>query len=91
MADSISQLAKSIDKMTAAHSEGLKDIAKALQSIAHYVSWLGNGDAVPRMGGLEALGAVIKESTSDISSAMNEIAMQIREQNYDAAVDDESK
>jgi hypothetical protein len=53
--------------------EGLEMVARAIQR-------LGNADAGTPMGGLEALGAVIKEAGESISGALHELAEAIKDQ-----------
>lgn len=60
--------------------EDENEIAEALQSVARAIKYLGNGDAMTPMGGLEALGKVMSESIDGLAEAMREVAAAIREQ-----------
>lgn len=50
------------------------EIKEGLLAIARAIHMLGNADASTPMGGLEALGAVILESSTPIANALSEIA-----------------
>jgi hypothetical protein len=56
-----------------------KAIVFAGVAIAEQLKKLGNADAGTRMGGLEALGAAIKDSNGEIASALAELAEAVRE------------
>ena len=51
--------------------------AEALLAVARAIDRLGNADAATPMGGLEALGAVMKEGSELIAAALNDIARAI--------------
>ena len=54
-------------------------VAEALAMVARAIHALGNADAATPMGGLEALGAVIKEGDERIVDAIGELASAVRE------------
>lgn len=51
--------------------DGLYSIAKALHHVAKAIEKLGNADAATPMGGLEALGQVMKEGFHDLATALD--------------------
>lgn len=53
-------------------------IAQALQSVAKAIHYLGNGDAGTTMGGLEYVGASIREGMSEVASAVSDLADAVR-------------
>ena len=48
-------------------------LAEAVDNVAVSLNKLGNNDACTPMGGLEALGLVLKEGMSEMATAMSEI------------------
>lgn len=55
------------------------ELADALRAIARSITYLGNGDAMTPMGGLEALGKVLSESIDGLAAALGDVALAIRE------------
>ena len=53
--------------------------SEAMDTIARAIRLLGNADAATPMGGLEALGAVIKEGDYNIAGAIESLADAIRD------------
>ena len=51
--------------------DGLFAMARALDRVANAIHRLGNADANTPMGGLEALGAVLKDGLAQIAIALN--------------------
>ena len=54
-----------------------RDEQDGLRAIAHALHRLGNADASTPMGGLEALGKVIKESNERIAEAIGDLASAV--------------
>ncbi len=50
--------------------DALLQIAEGLQSVARSIRDLGNGNASTNMGAIEALSVVLKDSLSEMSSAI---------------------
>jgi hypothetical protein len=50
--------------------DALFAISRSLDAVARSINRLGNADAATPMGGLEALGAVLKDGMSEIASAL---------------------
>lgn len=66
-----------IERVMVEQAEGgdsLAAVALAIDRLATQVKYLGNADACTPMGGLEALGAVLKDGMSEIASAISETA-----------------
>lgn len=54
--------------------EEQNEIAEAIASVGRAIDRLGNADAATPMGGLEALGAVMKEGCDHIAGAIDRLA-----------------
>ena len=52
-------------------TDAVLKVGSALEHIAREISALGNADAATPMGGLEALGAAIREGLVDLTSAID--------------------
>lgn len=51
------------------------------EKVAYALRCLGNGDAATSMGAIEALGKVLKEELSSISSSISEVATEMTKEN----------
>jgi hypothetical protein len=56
-------------------------LAMSMSDVAHAIHRLGNADAATHMGGLEALGAVLKEGCDGLAVSIGDVARAIDESN----------
>lgn len=68
------ELAKAIRELAKAHVESMGKLSEALDSVAHHLKYLGNGDASTSMGAIENLSVQIQEGMDSIASAIRRVA-----------------
>jgi hypothetical protein len=66
------KLAAAVVHLAEVHAAGLKSVSESLMSISSALHRLGNADAATPMGGLEGLGATLKEALEAAGSSIAE-------------------
>lgn len=70
------ELAKAIRELAKAHIAGMGKLSEALNSVAHHLKYLGNGDASTSMGAIENLSGQLKEGMESIAASIEKVADQ---------------
>lgn len=64
------------------YDEDGDSVAEAIREVARALRLLGNADAGTQMGGLEALGAVLREGLSEVAGSISDLATAIRDRGW---------